>query len=260
MSSLDTTNELQQLLEAVANQKVSVTEATKQLAHAQTIDDLGFAKVDLSRQKRNGYPEVIYGAGKTADQIIGIIGSLKRHAENILCTRVSPEKYAAIQEAEPTAMYCEMAQCVVLMVDPLPTTNHYIAVVTAGTSDMAVAEEAAVTAEVYGNQVKRIYDVGVAGIHRLFEHLDEIRQAQVVIVVAGMEGALASVVGGLIEKPLIAVPTSIGYGTNFGGLTALMTMLNSCASGITVVNVDNGFGAGYSASMINHLSDTEDDK
>ncbi|KHO12097.1 AIR carboxylase family protein, partial [Latilactobacillus curvatus] len=168
MSSLDTTNELQQLLEAVANQKVSVTEATKQLAHAQTIDDLGFAKVDLSRQKRNGYPEVIYGAGKTADQIIGIIGSLKRHAENILCTRVSPEKYAAIQEAEPTAMYCEMAQCVVLMVDPLPTTDHYIAVVTAGTSDMAVAEEAAVTAEVYGNQVKRIYDVGVAGIHRLF--------------------------------------------------------------------------------------------
>lgn len=260
MSSLDTTNELQQLLEAVANQKVSVTEATKQLAHAQTIDDLGFAKVDLSRQKRNGYPEVIYGAGKTADQIIGIIGSLKRHTENILCTRVSPEKYAAIQEAEPTAMYYEMAQCVVLMVDPLPTTDHYIAVVTAGTSDMAVAEEAAVTAEVYGNQVKRIYDVGVAGIHRLFEHLDEIRQAQVVIVVAGMEGALASVVGGLIEKPLIAVPTSIGYGTNFGGLTALMTMLNSCASGITVVNVDNGFGAGYSASMINHLSDTEDDK
>ncbi len=146
------------------------------------------------------------------------------------------------------------------MLTPVEQTEHYIAVVTAGTSDMAVAEEAAVTAEVYGNQVKRIYDVGVAGIHRLFEHLDEIREAQVVIVVAGMEGALASVVGGLIEKPLIAVPTSIGYGTNFGGLTALMTMLNSCASGITVVNVDNGFGAGYSASMINHLSETEDDK
>jgi len=146
------------------------------------------------------------------------------------------------------------------MLTPVEQTEHYIAVVTAGTSDMAVAEEAAVTAEVYGNQVKRIYDVGVAGIHRLFEHLDEIREAQVVIVVAGMEGALASVVGGLIEKPLIAVPTSIGYGTNFGGLTALMTMLNSCASGITVVNVDNGFGAGYSASIINHLSETEDDK
>ncbi|KRM23874.1 nickel pincer cofactor biosynthesis protein LarB [Latilactobacillus graminis] len=260
MSSLETTNDLQQLLEAVANQKISVSAAQTQLTRAQNIDDLGFAKVDLSRSKRNGYPEVIYGAGKTATQIIEIIGSLKRHAENILCTRVSPEKYALIHAAEPEAVYHEMAQCVALTVKPLPTTAHYIAVVTAGTSDMAVAEEAAVTAEVYGNQVKRIYDVGVAGIHRLFAHLEEIRQAQVVIVVAGMEGALASVVGGLIEKPLIAVPTSIGYGTNFGGLTALMTMLNSCASGITVVNVDNGFGAGYSASMINHLSDTEDDK
>lgn len=260
MKNLDTTNALQQLLEAVAQQKISIAEATQQIEKTQTIDDLGFAKVDLSRQKRNGYPEVIYGAGKTAEQIIGIIGSLKRHAENILCTRVTSEKYAAIKVAEPAAHYDELAQCVTLKLKEMPQTKHYIAVVTAGTSDMAVAEEAAVTAEAYGNQVKRIYDVGVAGIHRLFEHLDEIRQAQVVIVVAGMEGALASVVGGLIEKPLIAVPTSIGYGTNFGGITALMTMLNSCASGITVVNVDNGFGAGYSASMINHLSDTEDDK
>lgn len=257
---MKTSDELQQLLAAVATQKITVEAAAQQIQAHQTIDDLGFAKVDLSRQSRNGYPEVIYGAGKTATQIIGIINSLKQHAANILCTRVSPEKFAAIEQAQPTAKYYEMAQCVVLTVQALPQTTTSIAVVTAGTSDMAVAEEAALTAEVYGNRVTRIYDVGVAGIHRLFAHLDEIRQAQVVIVVAGMEGALASVVGGLIDRPLIAVPTSIGYGTNFGGLTALMTMLNSCASGITVVNVDNGFGAGYAASMINHLSVTEENK
>ena len=257
MTSLKTTDELQQLLTAVARQEIGVDQAAQQLQQQQTIDDLGFAKVDLSRQQRNGYPEVIYGAGKTAEQIIGIIGSLKQHAENILCTRVSPAKFALIQQVEPTAQYYEMAQCIVLTVKAIPQTTTTIAVVTAGTSDMAVAEEAALTAEVYGNRVNRIYDVGVAGIHRLFEHLDEIRQAQVVIVVAGMEGALASVVGGLIDRPLIAVPTSIGYGTNFGWLTALMTMLNSCASGITVVNIDNGFGAGYAASMMNHLNSGE---
>lgn len=244
------------LLKAVAQHEVAVQDAAAQL-QAKSSDDLGFAKVDLARGKRNGYPEVIYGSGKTPAQIIDIMASLERHAQNILCTRLSREKYAQIKAHFPKASYHEDARILTQIERPLPLTASKIAVVTAGTSDIPVAEEAAVTAECYGNRVNRVYDVGVAGIHRLFEHLDEIREAQVVIVIAGMEGALASVVGGLIDVPLIAVPTSIGYGTNFGGVTALMTMLNSCASGITVVNVDNGFGAAYSASMINHIGEKE---
>lgn len=241
------------ILKAVAAQKMDVAQAKEALETA-SIDDLGFAQVDLSRKQRNGYPEVIYGEGKTAAQIVEIMQSLKQHHENILCTRVSPEKFVAIQAQEPKAIYDQAARCVVMKVNQIAKTQSYIAVVTAGTSDIPVAEEAAVTAELYGNTVKRIYDVGVAGIHRLFARLDDIRGAKVVIVIAGMEGALASVVGGLIDVPLIAVPTSIGYGTSFEGVTALLTMLNSCASGITVVNIDNGFGAAYSASMINHLN------
>ena len=244
------------LLKAVAQHEVAVQDAAAQL-QAKSSDDLGFAKVDLARGKRNGYPEVIYGAGKTPAQIIDIMASLERHNQNILCTRLSAAKYAQIRHHFPKAIYHEDARILTQIEQPLPKTASKIAVVTAGTSDIPVAEEAAVTAECYGNQVNRVYDVGVAGIHRLFEHLEEIREAQVVIVIAGMEGALASVVGGLIDVPLIAVPTSIGYGTNFGGVTALMTMLNSCASGITVVNVDNGFGAAYSASMINHIGEKE---
>ncbi|MCO7175190.1 nickel pincer cofactor biosynthesis protein LarB [Sporolactobacillus kofuensis] len=243
---------LHALLRDVANGKKSIDEATQALKTNQ-FADLGFAKVDLSRDSRNGYPEVIYGEGKTAAQIIGIIETMRSNTVNILCTRISSEKYAVIKTAEPDAIYYKEARCVLVNRATVPQTDSYIAVVTAGTSDIPVAEEAAVTAEAYGNQVKRVYDVGVAGIHRLFAKLDIIRSAKVVIVIAGMEGALASVVGGLIDKPLIAVPTSIGYGTNFNGITALLTMLNSCASGITVVNVDNGFGAAYSASMINHL-------
>jgi NCAIR mutase (PurE)-related protein len=251
--TLNMATDTKAILEAVAHQKIDTTTAQALLA-GDTTDDLGFAKVDLARTKRNGYPEVIYGEGKTAQQIIDIMRSLQTHQQNVLCTRVSPEKFVAIHQVIKAAVYYAKARCVVLNVQAMATTSTSIAIVTAGTSDIAVAEEAAVTAEAFGNRVQRIYDVGVAGIHRLFAHLTEIRRAQVVIVIAGMEGALASVVGGLIDTPLIAVPTSIGYGTNFEGLTALLTMLNSCASGITVVNIDNGFGAAYSASMINHLS------
>ncbi|MGV0167015.1 nickel pincer cofactor biosynthesis protein LarB [Furfurilactobacillus sp. WILCCON 0119] len=246
------TGDVLKLLQAVSQHEISVDEALKTV-QAQTSEDLGFAKVDLSRAQRNGAPEVIYGAGKTAAQIIDIMSALKDHGQNVLCTRLNNEKYLQIKDHFPEATYHQDAHILTLMVHEVVETKSTIAVVTAGTSDIPVAEEAAVTAAMYGNKVDRIYDVGVAGIHRLFDHLPQIRQAKVVIVIAGMEGALASVVGGLISTPLIAVPTSIGYGTNFGGVTALMTMLNSCASGITVVNVDNGFGAAYSASMINHL-------
>ncbi|MDN5953442.1 MAG: nickel pincer cofactor biosynthesis protein LarB [Loigolactobacillus coryniformis] len=243
--------DLQALLQQVAAGQVSPEKASRQLQQ-QSVADIGFAQVDLDRQQRNGFPEVIYGAGKTAAQIIGIAQTLQQQAQPILITRLSAEKFHAVQAALPQVTYYADARCAVLG-PALPATESYIAVVTAGTSDIPVAEEAAITAETYGNRVERIYDVGVAGIQRLFNRLDVIRGAKVVIVIAGMEGALASVVGGLIDKPLIAVPTSVGYGTNFQGLTALLTMLNSCASGITVVNVDNGFGAAYSASMINHL-------
>ena len=241
-----------EILQAVAAGKISPALATKQLAGTQ-VADLGFANVDLDRQRRNGFPEVVYGAGKTAAQITGIIQAMTSQTAPILTTRLTAEKFAVIKPELPQAVYYETAQCMTVGALPTPKTDDYIAIVTAGTSDMPIAEEAAITAETFGNHVERVYDVGVAGIQRLFAKLDVIRQAKVVIVIAGMEGALASVVGGLIDKPLIAVPTSIGYGTNFQGMTALLTMLNSCASGITVVNIDNGFGAAYSASMINQL-------
>ncbi|MFC6202713.1 nickel pincer cofactor biosynthesis protein LarB [Lactiplantibacillus nangangensis] len=241
-----------EILQAVAAGQISPALATKQLAGTQ-VADLGFANVDLDRQRRNGFPEVVYGAGKTAAQITGIIQAMTSQTAPILTTRLTAEKFAVIKPELPQAVYYETAQCMTVGALPTPKTDDYIAIVTAGTSDMPIAEEAAITAETFGNHVERVYDVGVAGIQRLFAKLDVIRQAKVVIVIAGMEGALASVVGGLIDKPLIAVPTSIGYGTNFQGMTALLTMLNSCASGITVVNIDNGFGAAYSASMINQL-------
>ena len=230
------------------------------------IDDIGFASLDLSRNKRNGFPEIIYGEGKTKEQIEKIIESLEKEhlpvlatrVDNekehlpVLATRVDNEKGQYLLEKIPHGFYYETARAFV--VNPTPIhTEHYIAVVTAGTSDMPVAEEAAITAETFGNPVKRIYDVGVAGIHRLFNRLDDIRGASVIIVIAGMEGALVSVVAGLVDVPVIAVPTSVGYGSNLQGLTTLMSMLTSCASGVTVVNIDNGFGAAYSASMINQI-------
>lgn len=229
--------------------QLSLEEATSLL---EGIDDIGFASLDLSRNKRNGFPEIIYGEGKTKEQIEKIIESLEKEHLPVLATRVDNEKGQYLLEKIPHGFYYETARAFV--VNPTPIhTEHYIAVVTAGTSDMPVAEEAAITAETFGNPVKRIYDVGVAGIHRLFNRLDDIRSASVIIVIAGMEGALVSVVAGLVDVPVIAVPTSVGYGSNLQGLTTLMSMLTSCASGVTVVNIDNGFGAAYSASMINQI-------
>lgn len=229
--------------------QLSLEEATSLL---EGIDDIGFASLDLSRNKRNGFPEIIYGEGKTKEQIEKIIESLEKEHFPVLATRVDSEKGQYLLEKIPHGFYYETARAFV--VNPTPIhTEHYIAVVTAGTSDMPVAEEAAITAETFGNPVKRIYDVGVAGIHRLFNRLDDIRGASVIIVIAGMEGALVSVVAGLVDVPVIAVPTSVGYGSNLQGLTTLMSMLTSCASGVTVVNIDNGFGAAYSASMINQI-------
>ena len=210
------------------------------------IDDMGFASLDLSRNKRNGFPEIIYGEGKTKEQIEKIIGSLEKENLPVLATRVNSEKGQYLLEKIPHGFYYETARAFVVNPTPIQS-EHYIAVVTAGTSDMPV------TAETFGNPVKRIYDVGVAGIHRLFNRLEDIRGASVIIVIAGMEGALVSVVAGLVDVPVIAVPTSVGYGSNLQGLTTLMSMLTSCASGVTVVNIDNGFGAAYSASMINQI-------
>ena len=229
--------------------ELSLEEATSQL---EGIDDLGFASLDLSRNKRNGFPEIIYGEGKTKEQIEQIIHSLEKENLPVLATRVNSEKGRYLLEKIPHGFYYETARAFVVNPTPIQS-EHYIAVVTAGTSDMPIAEEAAITAETFGNPVKRIYDVGVAGIHRLFNRLDDIRGASVIIVIAGMEGALVSVVAGLVDVPVIAVPTSVGYGSNLQGLTTLMSMLTSCASGVTVVNIDNGFGAAYSASMINQI-------
>ena len=214
--------------------------------------DIGYAKVDHHRRLRKGAAEVIYGEGKTADQIIGILGDMDRNGEqSVLITRLSKEKAAQV-EPHFHLNYHEICKTA-LWGEPLPDTgNGTIVVCSGGTSDMPVSEEAAVVAEALGNRVIRLYDVGVAGIHRLLSHTEELMKATAVIAVAGMEGALASVVGGLVDCPVIAVPTSVGYGTSFGGITALLSMLNSCSSGISVVNIDNGFGAAYVASMINH--------
>lgn len=244
--------DIRKLLEAVQNGSIPVEKAVEKLEDL-PYKDLGFAKIDNHREMRVGYPEVIYCAGKTVEQVKAIVEFMNTKECNILGTRATKEMYEAVKEICPRAEYNELSRTITLKKKEIPLTDSYIAVVTAGTSDLPVAEEAAITAEIFGNRVERINDVGVAGIHRLFSKLDVIRGAKVVIAVAGMEGALASVLGGLVDKPLIAVPTSIGYGANFGGLSALLSMLNSCASGTSVVNIDNGFGAGYLASMVNRL-------
>lgn len=245
-------DETRYLLQSIKNGSMSIDDGIKQLEDL-PFKDLGYANIDNHRELRVGYPEVIYCDGKTPEQIKGIVEFMLTKENNILGTRASKEAYRAVREICPEAQYDNLARVITIKKKDMETSGSYIAVVTAGTSDIPVAEEAAQTAEIFGNKVERIYDVGVAGIHRLFGRLDLIRGAKVVIVVAGMEGALASVVGGLVDKPVITVPTSIGYGASFGGVAALLTMLNSCASGITVVNIDNGFGAGYAASMINKL-------
>lgn len=217
-------------------------------------EDIGYAKVDMHRKLRQGAAEVIYGEGKTPEQIIGIADAmLKNGQKTILITRLSAEAAGIVSAAHPL-QYHQDARCGVIGEVPAPNGIGKIVVATGGTSDIPVAEEAALTAEVHGNEVVRLYDVGVAGLHRTLAHLDEIMSASVIVAIAGMEGALASVIGGLADCPVIAVPTSVGYGASFNGLSALLSMLNSCASGVSVVNIDNGFGAGYLASMINHIA------
>lgn len=246
------TEDIKKLMLDVKNDKISLEEGVNILKDL-PFKDLGYAKIDNHREMRVGYPEVIYCEGKTVDQIKGIVEFMLTKDNNILGTRASKEAYDEVKKIYPEAEYNELARTIVIKKREVESKEGYIAVVTAGTSDIPVSEEAAITAEIFGNKVERIYDVGVAGIHRLFDKLQLIRDAKVIVVAAGMEGALASVVGGLVDKPVIAVPTSIGYGANFHGLSALLSMLNSCASGVSVVNIDNGFGAGYLASMINNL-------
>ena len=244
--------EIRDILKKVEKGEISSDEALLRIKK-QPFEDLGYAKVDLHRGIRQGAAEVIYGAGKTAEQIEGIVGSmLKNGVETVLVTRIDREKADALSE-KIEINYNKDARAGVIGKIPAPDGIGKIIVATGGTSDIPVAEEAALTSEVHGNEVIRLYDVGVAGLHRLLSHLDEIMSASVIIAIAGMEGALASVIGGLADCPVIAVPTSVGYGASFEGLSALLSMLNSCASGVSVVNIDNGFGAGYLASMINHM-------
>jgi len=245
-------DELLRLLEEVKNGRLETDEAMRMLKEF-TIKDIGFAQLDTHRALRTGYPEVIFGQGKTPGQVREIIRYMDTLNHNILATRVTEEMFRAVQEICPAALYHPAARAITVRKTEMKSPDTFIAVIAAGTSDLPVVEEAAVTAEIFGNRVERIIDVGVAGIHRLYDKIALIREARVSIVVAGMEGALPSIVGGLVDKPVIAVPTSVGYGANFGGLSALLGMLTSCASGVCVVNIDNGFGAGFLASMINKL-------
>lgn len=244
--------QLRALLDDVAEGRLSVDEAVERWKLA-PFTDLGYAKVDHHRAVRQGAAEVVYGAGKTPEQIIGIVDALRKAGqETVLITRLSPESAAVVGEQHPLD-YRALGKLGIVGPMPEPDGFGTIVVATGGTSDLPVAEEAAVTAEVLGNRVERLYDVGVAGIHRLLHNAPVLMEARVVISVAGMEGALTSVIGGLVSCPVIGVPTSVGYGASFGGVAALLSMLNSCASGVSVVNIDNGFGAGFLASRINHL-------
>lgn len=245
-------NKILELLTDVKNGCATPEEALLKLKLS-PFEDIGYAKIDSHRAIRQGVPEVIFGQGKTPEQIVGIVAAMqKQGADNILITRMSPEA-AQLLEQHTTLEYHALSRVGIAGRRQEITASGKIVVATGGTSDLPVAEEAAITAEVLGNEVVRLYDVGVAGLHRLLSSLDVLMQARVVIAVAGMEGALASVVGGLVDCPVVAVPTSIGYGASFGGLSALLSMLNSCASGVSVVNIDNGFGAGFLASRINHM-------
>lgn len=245
-------SDIKEILLGVQSGNVSVDEALLKLKIA-PFEDIGYAKVDLHRKSRQGAAEVIYGAEKTPGQITGIIETmLKNGQQTILITRLSKESAQAVAKEHPLD-YRENAKIAIIGKMPPPSGIGKIVIATGGTSDIPVAEEAALTAEVHGNEVVRLYDMGVAGLHRLLAHMEDIMSASVIIAIAGMEGALASVIGGLADCPVIAVPTSVGYGASFNGFSALLSMLNSCASGVSVVNIDNGFGAGYLASMINHM-------
>ena len=245
-------SDTKKILEQYKNNEISLDNALLELKK-QPFEDIGYAKVDHHRKLRQGAAEVIYGEGKTPEQIIGICHSMLKNSQStILITRLSKESAEIISQSH-NLFYHPQARIGIIGTLPKPDGIGKIVIATGGTSDIPVAEEAALTAEVLGNEVVRLYDVGVAGVHRLLSHLDLLMDASVVIAVAGMEGALASVVGGLVDCPVIAVPTSVGYGASFGGVSALLSMLNSCASGVSVVNIDNGFGAGFSASRINHM-------
>jgi NCAIR mutase (PurE)-related protein len=243
---------LRELLDNVKTGRLGIDEAVEELRHL-PFEDLGFANIDHHRHIRCGFPEVIYCPGKTTEQIVTIFAALAKRGNNVLATRADEGIYQAIGASAQykDLTYDKVARAIVLKQQKLEQTKGFIAVVTAGTADLPIAAEARVTAETMGQRVEMISDVGVAGIHRLLRHTELLQQANVVVVVAGMEGALASVVGGLVSAPVIAVPTSIGYGASFGGIAALLTMLNSCSSGVTVVNIDNGFSAGFTASLIN---------
>lgn len=244
--------EIEKLLSDVKKGDTTVDEALLILKNF-PYTDLGFARIDHHREMRTGYPEIIYCAGKSVEQVREIFRVMAEKESNVIGTRANEEMYNSVKSISPEAVFYPMARIISLQKKKPLTPETRIAIISAGTSDMPVAEEAAITAELLGNNVLRIYDAGVAGIHRLVDKLPEIRNCRVIVVIAGMEGALASVVGGLVDKPVIAVPTSVGYGANFGGISALLAMLTSCSTGVTVVNIDNGFGAGFAASMINKM-------
>ena len=246
--------QIEQILKKVEKGELTAREALAQLAGEKEAN-LGFARVDVERPRRRGMPEVIYAEGKTADQVIQIVRALRAAKQAVLCTRSSPELFDAVSRVYPEARYHDAARLITMGDEPDSKKIGLVAVVCAGTSDIPVAEEAAISAEWAGAHVERIYDVGVAGLHRVVNHLDTLRSARAVVVVAGMEGALPSVVGGLIDRPIVAVPTSVGYGTHMKGVAALLAMLNTCVPGISVVNIDNGFGAGITAALINRLGE-----
>ena len=244
---------LKSILNSVARGETSIDDALHSLKHL-SVEDIGYAHIDHHRSLRKGFPEVIFGQNKSVDQIIGIMERMNQWEKIILVTRIDPDKAAVVISRFKHAEYYDDAQMIYLAKEPVPVTGKgTILIISAGTSDIPVAKEAFLTAKAMGNNVETVFDVGVAGIHRLFSHKKLIESASVLIVVAGMEGALPSVVAGLVDRPVIAVPTSVGYGSSFGGLTALLSMLNSCSSNIAVVNIDNGFGAGYMAAMINRV-------
>lgn len=243
---------LEGILKNVQSGKISLDAALEELKHF-PYQDLGYAKIDHQRELRTGYPEIVYCEGKTIEQICGIFSHILSKGDNIIGTRANIEKFSALKKIIPEAVWHEDARIISVSIGSITPSGSPIAIISAGTSDHNVAEEAAVTAELLGNKVNRIYDAGVAGIHRLVDKLPLIRESKVIIVIAGMEGALASVVGGLVDAPVIAVPTSVGYGASYKGISALLAMLTSCASGVSVVNIDNGFGAGFNASMINRI-------
>lgn len=248
-----TSQEAMALLERYGRGETSAEEILRAFQRA-PVSDLGFAQLDHHRSLRKGFPEVIYGGGKTPAQVLAIVAKMVEHGHHVLVTRITGEHARVVRKKFRQAVWHEAARCLTLQKNPLPKRQGTIAVLCAGTSDLPVAEEAAITADIMGNHVERYYDIGVAGLHRLLRPLEKLQQANVLIVVAGMEGALPSVVAGLVARPVIAVPTSVGYGANLGGITALLGMLNSCSSGVTVVNIDNGFGAGYAASQVNTLA------